>query len=207
MPTMNKEKITTWLALLTVGLLAAQALLFLVSWLVTAMRPDTAMHSLLSSEGIRWFFGSFIGNVASPILVWILVIAMAFSVMADTRLLHDIRHFAALPYRPRFALQFVALELFLFIVVVVISALVPHAPLLSVTGQLFPSSFSRSLIPMIAFCVILMSVTYGLLSGKMKSWDEALLSITRGVSRVAPLILVYIVAAELFCSLMYVFGT
>ena len=207
MPTMNKEKITTWLALLTVGLLAAQALLFLVSWLVTAMRPDTAMHSLLSSEGIRWFFGSFVGNVASPLLVWILVLAMAFSVMADTRLLQDIRHLAALPYRPRFALQFVAFELFLFIVVVVISALVPHAPLLSVTGQLFPSSFSRSLIPMIAFCVILMSVTYGLLSGKMKSWDEAFLSITRGVSRVAPLILVYIVAAELFCSLMYVFGT
>ena len=204
---MNKEKITTWLALLTVGLLAAQALLFLVSWLVTAMRPDTAMHSLLSSEGIRWFFGSFVGNVASPLLVWILVLAMAFSVMADTRLLHDIRHLAALPYRPRFALQFVAFELILFIVVVVISALVPHAPLLSVTGQLFPSSFSRSLIPMIAFCVILMSVTYGLLSGKMKSWDEAFLSITRGVSRVAPLILVYIVAAELFCSLMYVFGT
>ena len=204
---MNKEKITTWLALLTVGLLAAHALLFLVSWLVTAMRPDTAMHSLLSSEGIRWFFGSFVGNVASPLLVWILVLAMAFSVMADTRLLHDIRHLAALPYRPRFALQFVAFELFLFIVVVVISALVPHAPLLSVTGQLFPSSFSRSLIPMIAFCVILMSVTYGLLSGKMKSWDEAFLSITRGVSRVAPLILVYIVAAELFCSLMYVFGT
>ncbi len=204
---MNKEKITTWLALLTVGLLAAQALLFLVSWLVTAMRPDTAMHSLLSSEGIRWFFGSFVGNVASPLLVWILVLAMAFSVMADTRLLQDIRHLAALPYRPRFALQFVAFELFLFIVVVVISALVPHAPLLSVTGQLFPSSFSRSLIPMIAFCVILMSVTYGLLSGKMKSWDEAFLSITRGVSRVAPLILVYIVAAELFCSLMYVFGT
>ena len=207
MPTMNKEKITTWLALLTVGLLAAQALLFLVSWLVTAMRPDTAMHSLLSSEGIRWFFGSFVGNVASPLLVWILVLAMAFSVMADTRLLHDIRHLAALPYRPRFALQFVAFELFLFIVVVIISALVPHAPLLSVTGQLFPSSFSRSLIPMIAFCVILMSVTYGLLSGKMKSWDEAFLSITRGVSRVAPLIVVYIVAAELFCSLMYVFGT
>lgn len=204
---MNKEKITTWLALLTVGLLAAQALLFLVSWLVTAMRPDTAMHSLLSSEGIRWFFGSFVGNVASPLLVWILVLAMAFSVMADTRLLHDIRHLAALPYRPRFALQFVAFELFLFIVVVVISALVPHAPLLSVTGQLFPSSFSRSLIPMIAFCIILMSVTYGLLSGKMKSWDEAFLSIIRGVSRVAPLILVYIVAAELFCSLMYVFGT
>ena len=204
---MNKEKITTFLAFLTVGLLAAQALLFLVSWLVTAMMPDMAVHSLLSSEGIRWFFGSFVSNVASPLLVWLLILAMAISVLVDTRLVHDVRRLSALPYRPRFALQFVAIEFFLFIVVVMMTALVPHAPLLSVTGQLFPSSFSRSMIPMIAFCIILMSVTYGLLSGKMKSWDDVFRSITRGVSRVAPLILVYIVAAELFCSLMYVFGT
>ena len=80
MLTMNKEKITTFLAYLTGGLLAAQALLFLVSWLVTAMMPDTAVHSLLSSEGIRWFFGSFVGNVASPVLVWLLILAMAISV-------------------------------------------------------------------------------------------------------------------------------
>lgn len=204
---MNKEKITTFLAYLTGGLLAAQALLFLVSWLVTAMMPDTAVHSLLSSEGIRWFFGSFVGNVASPVLVWLLILAMAISVLVDTRLLHDVRRLAVLPYRPRFALQFVAFELFLFVVVVIMTALVPHAPLLSVTGQLFPSSFSRSIIPMTAFWIILMSVTYGLLSGKMKTGGDVFQSITRGLSRVASLVLVYIVAAELFCSLIYVFGT
>ncbi|MBO4607880.1 MAG: AbgT family transporter [Prevotella sp.] len=204
---MNKEKITTFLAYLTVGLLAAQAVLFLASWLVTAMMPDMAVHSLLSSEGIRWFFGSFVGNVASPVLVWLLILAMAISVLVDTRLLHDVRRLAVLPYRPRFALQFVAFELFLFVVVVIMMALVPHAPLLSVTGQLFPSSFSRSIIPMTAFWIILMSVTYGLLSGKMKTGVDVFQSITRGLSRVAPLILVYIVAAELFCSLIYVFGT
>lgn len=204
---MNKEKITTFLAYLTVGLLAAQAVLFLASWLVTAMMPDMAVHSLLSSEGIRWFFGSFVGNVASPVLVWLLILAMAISVLVDTRLLHDVRRLAVLPYRPRFALQFVAFELFLFVVVVIMMALVPHAPLLSVTGQLFPSSFSRSIIPMTAFWIILMSVTYGLLSGKMKTGVDVFQSITRGLSRVAPLVLVYIVAAELFCSLIYVFGT
>ena len=204
---MNKEKITTFLAYLTGGLLAAQALLFLVSWLVTAMMPDTAVHSLLSSEGIRWFFGSFVGNVVSPVLVWLLILAMAISVLVDTRLLHDVRRLAVLPYRPRFALQFVAFELFLFVVVVIMTALVPHAPLLSVTGQLFPSSFSRSIIPMTAFWIILMSVTYGLLSGKMKTGGDVFQSITRGLSRVASLVLVYIVAAELFCSLIYVFGT
>ena len=204
---MNNKKLTGVLAVLTAAMLAVQLLLFLVSWLVAAMMPETAVHSLLSNEGIRWFFGSFVENVASPLLVWLLVIAMAWGVMADTRFFQDMSRLSSLPYRPKFAFQFVAFELALFVVVLVMTALVPHAPLLSVTGQLFPSSFSKSLVPIIAFCLIVMGVTYGLLSGKMKSLFDVFLSVSGGVRRVAPLVFVYVVAVELFYSFMFVFGS
>ena len=204
---MNNKKLTGVLAVLTAAMLAVQLLLFLVSWLVAAMMPETAVHSLLSNEGIRWFFGSFVENVASPLLVWLLVIAMAWGVMADTRFFQDMSRLSSLPYRPKFAFQFVAFELALFVVVLVMTALVPHAPLLSVTGQLFPSSFSKSLVPIIAFCLIVMGVTYGLLSGKMKSLSDVFLSVSGGVRRVAPLVFVYVVAVELFYSFMFVFGS
>ena len=207
MLTMNNKKLTGVLAVLTAAMLAVQLLLFLVSWLVAAMMPETAVHSLLSNEGIRWFFGSFVENVASPLLVWLLVIAMAWGVMADTRFFQDMSRLSSLPYRPKFAFQFVAFELALFVVVLVMTALVPHAPLLSVTGQLFPSSFSKSLVPIIAFCLIVMGVTYGLLSGKMKSLSDVFLSVSGGVRRVAPLVFVYVVAVELFYSFMFVFGS
>ena len=187
-------------------MMALQTLLFLVSWLVAAVMPETAVRSLLSNEGIRWFFGTFTDNVASTPLVWLLVIAMAWGVMADTRFFHDIRQISALPYRPKFAFQFVAIELLFFVVVITLTALVPHAPLLSVTGQLFPSSFSRSLIPIGAFCLIVMGSTYGLLAGKMKTLTDVFMSVAGGVRRMAPLFFVYVVAAELFYSLIYVFG-
>ena len=63
----------------TVLLLAiAQIVLVLVSWLIAAAMPELAVRSLLSSEGIRWFFGHFIRNLATPFLVWILLLCIAF---------------------------------------------------------------------------------------------------------------------------------
>ena len=50
-----------------------QVLLFLVSWLINAAMPESKVRSLLGSEGIRWFFGSFVDNVATSPLVWLLI--------------------------------------------------------------------------------------------------------------------------------------
>ena len=53
---MKKMKVFSYLAL---GLGVAQILLMLTSWLLTAAMPENYNRSLLSSEGIRWFFGQF----------------------------------------------------------------------------------------------------------------------------------------------------
>ena len=49
-------------------LVIAEVLLVIVSWLLSAAMME-GVRSLLSSEGVRWFFGSFTMIVASPLLM------------------------------------------------------------------------------------------------------------------------------------------
>lgn len=65
-----------------------QVLLVLASWLVSAVMPDTSMRSLLSPEGIRWFFGHFTENMAQPLLVWIVLLYVAFNAYRRAGLQH-----------------------------------------------------------------------------------------------------------------------
>jgi aminobenzoyl-glutamate transport protein len=52
-PLLNKER----LGVVVFTLLISEALLVILSWLLSATRME-GVRSLLSSEGIRWFFGS-----------------------------------------------------------------------------------------------------------------------------------------------------
>ena len=62
-------------------LILAQIVLVLASWLITAAMPDVFPRSLLSTEGIRWFFGTFTANLQSPWLVWLLLISIAWGTL------------------------------------------------------------------------------------------------------------------------------
>ena len=91
-------------AVMMLLLLVAQGLVILGSWLITAILPSLQLRSLLSSEGIRWFFGQFSYNLASPIMVWILVATMGYGCITTSGLLHLKR---PLDFRQRLALRFV----------------------------------------------------------------------------------------------------
>ena len=204
MPTTNRDW-KKWCAYAAAVMAILQVALFLVSWLITAASPETTVRSLLSNEGIRWFFGSVVGNVASPPLVWIVFGAMALGALQRSGMIETLLRPRPRTYRQEFALRIVLIELLLFLVVVAIIAFVPHAALLSVTGQLFPSSFSSSLVPIIAFCVAVMAITFGFLTATMRSVAEAFQALCYGLSQSAPLVVLYVIAVELFFSLTYVF--
>ena len=72
-PLLDKEG----LGVATFILLISETLLFILSWLLSATRME-GVRSLLSSEGIRWFFGSWQTIVASPQLVWLLLCLIAW---------------------------------------------------------------------------------------------------------------------------------
>jgi aminobenzoyl-glutamate transport protein len=191
-------------------LAVAQLLLVLLSWLLSAAMTE-GVRSMLSGVGVRWFFGSFVDVLASPWLVWLLLLAMAGGSLWESRLLHvavrrPAKSNAAPNYRQRVALLTVVAFLLLYVAAIVALTAIPHAVLLSATGRLFPSAFSRALVPVVAFGVAVAGMVFGLMSGRFQTVADAVASLSNGVSRCAPLFLLYILAAQLLASLHFVFG-
>ena len=165
-------------------LLVSQLALILLSWLVTAAFPELPMRSVLSSEGIRWFFGSFVSNQLSPLLIYFIMAVMAVGACVRSRLYDALRetlsntrsslttssnHQHKVHYREKVGLRIALVEFIVYVIIMVLLTAIPHAILLSVTGQLFPSSFSSSFIPSLSLIIIIMSLTYGVASGTIDS--------------------------------------
>jgi len=156
---------------------------------------------LLSSEGIRWFFGSFVGIMASPLLVWLLLSLIALGSLQKSGLLAMQQS-----YREKVALRSALLLLILYVAVILLLTVTPNAFLLSITGSLFPSAFSRSLVPIIAFGIVLMSISFGVMSGRINSLPAVLETLSFGISKGAELFVLYILIMQFYESLWFVFG-
>ncbi len=200
-------------------LVTAQLALILLSWLITAAFPELPIRSLLSSEGVRWFFGSFTANQLTPLLAWFITAAMAVGACVRSRLwaafctkmsglLHrrdstDGRQ--GLHYRERIGLRLALAEFMVYVVIMLLLTVVPHAILLSVTGELFPSAFSSSLIPSLSFALIVMSLSYGVASGTVDSVARMHRVLVGGLEAGARIVPAYVIGVQLYMSLLYVF--
>lgn len=197
----------------------AQLALILLSWLITAAFPELPIRSLLSSEGVRWFFGSFTANQLTPLLAWFITAAMAVGACVRSRLwaafctkmsglLHrrdstDGRQ--GLHYRERTGLRLALAEFMVYVVIMLLLTVVPHAILLSVTGELFPSAFSSSLIPSLSFVLIVMSLSYGVASGTVDSVARMHRVLVGGLEAGVRIVPAYVIGVQLYMSLLYVF--
>lgn len=193
---MRRDKILPYLAL---ALCVAQVLVVLASWLLTAAMPESFSRSLTSAEGIRWFFGSFADNLASPCLVWLVLVSIALGALRASGLLH----YDSSEYRQRTALRLVAIELVVALALMLALTLVPHAILLNVLGGLLPSSFSRSIIPYACLSVVVMSLSYGVMSERLKGIRAIYGAMNEGIRLMAPTFLFYVLAMQLYCSVKY----
>lgn len=193
-----KSKICAYAMLL---LALAQIVLVLLSWLITAAMPEAFPRSMLSPEGIRWFFGSFTENMESPWLVGLLLICIAWGTLQTSGFLH----FDRTIYRHRNALRLVLLELVLFVAVILLLTVVPHAILLNVMGGIEASSFSRSILPYICFAVIVMSLSFGAVSNRLQGIEAMGESLSEGIRMAAPYFVIYILANQLYSSIEYLF--
>ena len=157
--------------------MVAQLMLILLSWLCSAAFPASGIHSLLSVEGLRWFFGHF-----SKLLIWPL----------------------GRSYRERRALWLSLSWLVVCTVAVLLLTITPHAILLSASGTLWPSPFSFSLIPVIAFSVMTFGWLYGTIAGHYQNFSEVYQSLLEGIRLAAPLLFFYILLTQFYESLMFV---
>jgi len=191
------------------SLVVAELLLVILSWLLSATRLE-GVRSLLSSEGVRWFFGSFTEMVASPLLVWLLLGLCAWGCLQRSGLLtfspFHLFTFSPLTYRDKVAMRVSLVFLVLYLIVIALLTLAPHAILLSATGSLFPSAFSRSLVPIVCFGLCLVSLVFGLISGRLHGLADILEALSTGIAQGASLIIIYLFAIQLYESLRFVFN-
>ena len=200
-----KLKISSIAAYASLVIVLLQLVLIVVSWILTAVNPELRMRSILGSEGLRWLFGSYVSNVASSFLVWMLVVGMCAGPLVESGLPRSIVAYKEATGYERMAL-FVALwELLVIIVVIALLAFVPHAALLSALGTLMPSSFSACLVPLVAVSLGIVAITYGCIIGRFKSVDSIFSAVLRGIGFVSPLIVVYVFAYEFYRCLRWVF--
>ncbi len=197
---MNSQAKASSYGILMFLLLIAEVVLILLSWILSAMRVD-GVRSLLSGEGIRWFFGNFTSMVASPWLVWLLLLMIALGCLQKSGLYCLPRH----SYRDRMALRITIVFFALYVGVILLLTAVPHSVLLSSTGSLFPSPFSRSIIPVLSFGIILISVSFGMVSGRFQNLADVLDALSFGCRKGAPLFIFYILLIQLYESLRFVF--
>ena len=193
---MNKRLI----ALACVAFGVAELLLVILSWLLSATRLE-GVRSLISSEGIRWFVGEFTYTLAAPLLVWLLLVLVALGCLQRSGLMSRGRG-----YRDRVALRVSLSFIIIYVVIICLLTLMPHAILLSVTGSLFPSAFSRALVPIICFGVGVLSISFGMVSGRLHTLTDILDALTFGLQQGAPLIILYIMFFQFYASLLFVFG-
>lgn len=185
-------------------LLLAEALLVILSWLLSAMMME-GVRSLLSSEGIRWFFGSFTEMMASPLLVWILLLLSALGCVQQSGVVELSRQSRPITYRERIALRVAFVFLVIYLAIIALLTLMPHAILLSATGEFFPSAFSRSLMPVITFGIILFSVSFAMVAGRLKGLSDILSALSFGIAKGAPLFIVLILLVQFWESIRFVF--
>ena len=197
---MNNQRKTSHLGMFMLLLLIAEVVLILTSWILSAMRVE-GVRSLLSGEGVRWFFGNFTSMVASPLLACLVLMLVSLGCLQKCGLFSR----PHTSYRDRMALRLTIVFLVIYVGVVLLLTAVPHAVLLSSTGSLFPSPFSRSIVPLLSFGIILISISFGLVSGRFQTLSDVLDALSFGCRKGAPLFIFYILVIQLYESLKFVF--
>ena len=191
---------------LSLVLIVAQALLVVGSWILTAAKPNIHMRSILGSDGLRWLFGTFVDNISTPMLVWMLLLEVALGLLWASGLPRALRSYRKITGYERMALLVVLWEVVAIVVAIVLLAFVPHAVLLSALGTLLPSSFSASAFPMFTFTLSIIAITYGSITGAFRSVAGMFVAMSDGVGALSPLMVLYAIGMEFYCSLVWVFS-
>lgn len=197
---------TAWRPRLALTLIVAQLLLMLGSWLYGAAFPASGVHSLLSGEGLRWLLGRYADSMASGVLVWIILLSMAWGVLRRSGVLRVVGGWrgGATGYRERRALLLALAFLAVCVVGMLLLTAVPHAVMLSATGSLWPSPFSSSIVPVAALELTVFGSMYGMISGSFHTFADIYDALSGGISSAAPWLLFYLLVTQLYYSLCFV---
>ena len=76
-----------------------EVLLCFSSWVCSVLFPELGIRSVFSGEGIRWLLGGYADIVATPLLVWLLLLSLAFGMVKSSKVHHAFLCWGKLSYR------------------------------------------------------------------------------------------------------------
>ena len=200
-----------WPTYVLVALLIMFVVLVFMSWLANA--TGMKMHTLLSSEGLRWLFLNVADIISSPWLVYLILGLSCLGAVsrsglweAINRMLHWDKENGQLAYRQRVALISSGLFFFLYLACLFSLVFSPYAALLSVTGTLFPSPFLAGLFPALVFGGHVTALLYGSLSNRLRNFHETFEIFYWGIQRYAIWIIIYLTGALFWETFQYTVG-
>ena len=119
-----------------------------------------------------WMHGT--ARVASPLLTHALMILIAIGSIIHSRLFrhHDVD-----------AIWTSIVVATICIISLILLAVLPSSPLIGVTGSLYPSPWVDGLIPALCTSAVIISITFGLVSGKINTFRTLLANLTYGIQR------------------------
>lgn len=203
---MSRRLFTIISAYTCLALFVMQIALVLGSWVASVLFPELAIRSMFIGESVRWFWSSLADNMSSTLLVWLLLSGAMAELFVGGGLLKAIMSYKQTTDYERMALIVVAWELVAMVIVLFFLAFVPHAVLLSALGTITPNSYLDSFVIMVIVGVCIMSLTYGMVTGRYSTFVDTFSAAATGVATTAPLVIVYLLAAELYSSVVWIFN-
>lgn len=178
-------------------LVVIELLLIIASWMVSASHPELGLRNVISPQGARYFLGHYAEIVATPLLSYIIFIAMTAGC---------IRGSGIMKARPGQALYISLGALTIFIVLYALISLPQHAIMRSATGQLLSttSPFVSSIIPVGSAFLTLTAALYGMLEGHFQTLTELCQSLFKGIATATPLLLYYIMLTQIYYTITFV---
>lgn len=156
--------------------------------------------SLLSEEGWRWIFYNIPIACANK---WnVLCISSIIGVgsvircgILDGKTKKDIN-----------ALYLVSFVLVLLIGVLLVTALHPHSPLLSVTGEVRNSPFIQGLPTVFIWCVVFLSILYAVQTERIKTIEDFTDLLTFGIRKFSSVIVIAMLLSFTVRCITYIFN-
>lgn len=196
-----------WPSYLLASLIAVYLVVVLASWIGFA--AGFPLHTLLSAEGIRWFFLNNAKIFLAPTQVYLILLISVIGAFKRSGLDEfAIKYFGKdkMTYRQKIA--FICMNVYVLIYMIILIALIipPHAILLSVTGSLTSSPFISGFIPAFTLCLHTAAIIYGSISNRLRNMSECLSVIYWGIARYAIWIIIYFTIILTWKTICYSFS-
>ena len=191
-------------------LLTMQLALFPLSWLITLINPSMPVKSMISDEGMRWLCGKFVSNIQQPLLVYLILAAFAWGILSESGLKDTIKKSIML-IRTRYGAERrkAAMPLMVTLLAICLCTWLlvfePPTALLGIDGGWHDSALSRSVVPFAILVVNIVSIIYGIQHKLFNNLGQILSAFYKGLYRFAPIFLLYLLASQLYFSVLFVF--